>query len=75
MWNFNDTIIGDENMDSNDSWGFETWAQLSDLEKIKQFILYRGFKMIQSSSINDIFVHDNFVISIRKLRNIESEIK
>ena len=58
----------DERMNKNDSWNFETWACLPDIEKIEYFIRYRGFIPIQGSKTNDLFVHNNIVISIRKLR-------
>ena len=60
-------------MDIRKSIGLESWANLPEIDKIKQFIMYRGFKMIQSSSINDLFVQNNIVISIRKLRVNENE--
>ena len=60
-------------MDIRKSIGLESWANLPEIEKIKQFIMYQGFKMIQSSSINDLYVQKNIVISIRKLRMSTNE--
>jgi len=58
----------DEKMNKNDSWNFETWACLSELDKIEYFIRGQGFIPIHRSKTNDLFTHNNIVISIRKLR-------